>query len=155
MESPFAAANSSVVLYLEPILNTYYKTYQNIITLSSMPQGSLADLVATIYTTKLSPFQQSGTFSSPGMYSANCVYVLLRYPKHMCGERPSFKNINYFMTADDIPSVFSYLQNNGYTIDTNLTKMLSHSRICIGGVSETRISGDRKMICMISHKLIS
>ena len=153
MESPFAKsyANSSVVLYLEPILNTFYKTYQNIITLSSMPAGPLADLVTTISTAKLSPFQEAGAFSSPGMYSGNCTYVLLRYPKNVCGGGVSLKNTDYFMGADDIPSVFGYLQSNGYTIDTALTKMLYKSKVVVGGVSETRVSGDRKMICMCNY----
>ena len=31
MESPFKHASGSFVLYLEPILNSYYKTYQNVI----------------------------------------------------------------------------------------------------------------------------
>ena len=153
MDSPFAksSANSSVVLYLEPILNTYYKTYQNIITLSAMPAGPLADLVTTISTAKLSPFQEAGAFSTPGMYSGNCTYVLLRYPKKSCGGGVSLKNTDYFMGADDIPSVFGYLQSNGYTIDTALTKMLYKSKVVVGGVSETRVSGDRKMICMCNY----
>jgi hypothetical protein len=53
------------------------------------------------------------------------------------------------MGADDIPSVLAYLNSNGYKVDTGLTKMLFKSRITIGGVSETRLSGDRKMICMV------
>ena len=55
------------------------------------------------------------------------------------------------MGADDIPAVLSYLQSNGYTIDTSITKMLFKSRAVIGGVAESRMSGDRKMICMVSY----
>jgi len=36
-DSPFANTNSLIVLYLEPYLNTFYKSYQNIITLNAMP----------------------------------------------------------------------------------------------------------------------
>jgi len=153
MESPFAKhhANSSIVLYLEPILNTYYQTYQNVITLSDIPSGPLADLTTTISTPKLSPFQQAPMFSN-SRNGSNCIIVLLRYPKEAMGGRPSLKNLDYFMTADDIPSVFSYLQSNGYIIDTDLTKMLYKSRVTIGGVSDTRISGDRKMICMFRRE---
>lgn len=143
MESPFYKENSSIVLYLEPILNTYYKTYQNVITLSAMPDGPLADLVTSFSLSKLSRFQEAG----PGMYTSNCTFVLLRYPKNM----GSSKCADYFMTADDIPAVFSYLQNHGYIIDTNLTKMLYKSPITIGGVSEKRMSGNRKMICMVQY----
>jgi len=150
MESPFATSNQSFVMYLEPILNSYYKTYQNVITLSIMPSGPLANMVTSMSTTKLSPFQESGAFSSPGMFSDNCVYVLLRYPKQGSGfgGRGSIKHPDYFMGADDIPSVLSWLVSNGYSIDTDITKMLYKSRITIGGVSESRLSGDRKMICM-------
>ena len=49
---------STFTLFLEPILNTYTKTYQNVITLSDTPQGPLQDHVCLIRTEKLSPFQQ-------------------------------------------------------------------------------------------------
>jgi len=148
MESPFYKNNSaSVIMYLEPYLNTYYKSYQNIITLSCMPKGPLAEMVTMISSPKLSIFQNPSTFySNPH----NCMYVLLRYPKHACGGRPSIKMNDYFMNSDDIPAVFSYLIANGYRIDTDFTKMLYKSRVVIGGVNESRLSGDRKMICMFS-----
>jgi hypothetical protein len=147
MESPFATANSSVVLYLEPYLNTYFKSYQNIITLSSMPSGPLSNLVSTISSPKLSPFHDHSPF-----FSSSCTYVLMRYPTSGAGaSRHSAKNPDYFMGADDIPSVFSYLQQNGYTIDTSLTKMLFKSKINIGGPCDSSSSGNRKMICMIQY----
>lgn len=147
MESPFAAANSSVVLYLEPYLNSFFKSYQNIITLSSMPSGPLSNLVSTISSPKLSPFHDNSPFSSP-----SCTFALMRYPTSGNG-RHSAKNSDSFMGADDIPSVFSYLQQNGYTIDTSLTKILFKSKISIGGPSESSSSssGNRKMICMIQY----
>jgi hypothetical protein len=149
MNSPFATANSSVALYLEPYLNTYYKTYQNIITLSSMPNGPLSQLVSTISSPKLSPFQEYGTFSS-----SHCFFVLLRYPTSDNGSsasgRHSAKNPDFFMGAEDIPSVFSYLQQNGYTVDTSLTKMLFKSNIAVGAQLDNS-AGKRKLICMINY----
>ena len=156
MESPFGASNSSFVLYLEPILNTYYQTYQNVITLSAMPPGPLADMVTTINVPKLSPFQEAGAFSNPhlGRGMGSCVLVLLRYPKNVCGVNGSIgKNVDIFMGSDDIPSVLSYLGSNGYKVDTSMTKMLNNGRVMIGGASETRFSGDRKMICIVSKLL--
>ena len=55
------------------------------------------------------------------------------------------------MGADDIPSVFSYLQSQGYKVDTSLTTMLQDGRVVIGGVSDKRYSGNRKMIAMVSY----
>jgi hypothetical protein len=148
MESPFA--NKSVCVYLEPFLNTYYKSYQNIITFNSIPAGPLANMVTPFSATKLSPFQQSGVFFLP----FNCTYILLRYPKSGFGNHSSLKNVDYFMGADDIPSLFSYLQNNGYIIDTDLTHMLQKSDVSIGGISEQRISGNRKFVCMFHYNSV-
>lgn len=147
MESPFDNYNSHCILYLEPFLNNFHKTYQNVITLSSMPDGPLANLVTTTSTSKLSPFQQLNSISSN---PSNCVHVLLRYPKSSTGSISSVKNTEHFMGHDDIPSIFSYLQSNGYEVDTKLTKMLFKSDV-IGGTSQNRLSGNKKMICMIRY----
>ena len=155
MESPFAkhgsGSGSTFVLYLEPILNPYFKSYQNIITLDRMPSGTLADMVTMVNLPKLSPFQEAGVFSGPNFgraLSGSCVHVLLRYPKNACGF--NWKNTDVFMGADDIPSVLGYLKANGYIIDTDLTKMMFKSRVEVGGVSDKRFSGDRKVICFVN-----
>ena len=147
MNSPFDTHNNHVILYLEPFLNNFHKTYQNIITLSSMPDGPLADLVTTTSTSKLSPFQQLNSISSN---PSNCIHVLLRYPKNNTGSTSSIKNTEHFMGHDDIPSIFSYLQSNGYEVDTKLTKMLFKSDV-VGGSSQNSLSGNKKMICMIRY----
>ena len=147
MNSPFDNYNSHCILYLEPFLNNFHKTYQNIITLSSIPDGPLADLVTTTSISKLSPFQQLNSISSN---PSNCTYVLLRYPKNNAGSMSSIKNAEYFMGHDDIPSIFSYLQSNGYEVDTKLTKMLFKSDV-VGGSSQNSLSGNKKMICMIRY----
>jgi hypothetical protein len=148
MESPFTKTNiSTFILYLEPYLNTYYKAYQNIITLSSMPNGPLSNMVTKISSSKLSTFQTVSDFNNNPF---NCMYVLLRYPLN--SGRNNLKYTDSFMGADDIPSIFSYLVENGYKIDTDLTKMLYKSPVIIGGVSDSRISGNRKMIAIISRE---
>jgi len=150
MISPFAHVGSTFVLYLEPILNPHYQTYQNIITFDKMPDGPIANMVTTINLPKLSPFKEAGVFSSPNFgraFGGSCVHVLLRYPKNSCGF--NWKMTDVFMTADDIPSVLGYLKKTGYSVDTELTKMLFESRVEIGGVSDKRHSGDRKVICMV------
>jgi hypothetical protein len=146
MESPFDN-NKSFVLYLEPFLNTYYSTYQNIITLNTLPSGPLSNMVVPYSMEKLSPFQEAGVFSGNLGFRGNCTLVLLRYPKGVCGGI-NLKNTDTFMGADDIPSVISYLLSNGYRVDTDITKMLFKSRAMSGGISENRFSGDRKMIAM-------
>ena len=145
MESPFYTSNqtsNTVILYLEPILNTYYKTYTNILTVSHMPPGPLSGLIFPIRPEKLSPFQ------SPGISGAfpQCTYAVGKYRM-----RPIMSNIDTFMTAEDIPAVFGYLEANGYMIDRSLTHMLFDSKVDLGGVANNRYSGNRKMICMFSY----
>ena len=154
-ESPFYPSgekSGSFVLYLEPILNPYYQSYQNIITLNIMPPGPLHEMVTMINVPKLSPFQAAAAYASPFYTGENCIYVLLRYKRSNLGSG-AFKNSDSFMGSDDIPAVFSYLLKKGYTIDTSLSKMMYQSRVEIGGVSDSRLSGDRKMIAMVSLSL--
>ena len=150
MDSPFANKNSTfIVLYLEPYLNTYYKTYQNIITLSGRPIGPLSDFVTTLAYPKLSPFQESGQMLSP---NSTCLHGLIRYPvNNNSNYNSTVKNSDYFLGSDDIPNLFSFLVDNGYSIESDLTKMLYKSPVSIGGISEKRFSGNRKMICMIKY----
>jgi hypothetical protein len=150
MESPFSSSNT-IVFYLEPILNSYHKSYQNIITVSSIPPGPLSDLVASMSLPKLSPFQQIGTFASPVSAPYNCVNVLLRYPKSHINGRPSMKNTDSFMTTEDIPAVLSYLLSNGYTIEKDLSDIMQKANIGFGGTADNRPSGNRKMICIANY----
>ena len=61
------------------------------------------------------------------------------------------KSPNILMSADDIPSVFSYLQTHGYKVDTSTTAMLQDGRVLVGGVSERRFSGNRRMIAIVQY----
>jgi hypothetical protein len=139
-ESPFEtyANNASFALYLEPIRNTYLKTYQNIITLSAIPPGPLEQMVSRIHPPKLSEFQLTTT--------PHCMYALMRYPR---GSRNNtIKNEHAYMGAGDLPAIYGYLKANGYSIDTRLTKMSFQSSIDIG-INEHEYSGNRKLICMV------
>jgi hypothetical protein len=137
--SPFSD-HSSFVLYLEPIYNSLLQTYQNIITLDCIPNGSLSTMVSRIRFPKLSTFQTA----TNSFRSEQCVPTLLRYPTSSVGN--PFKQTDAFMGADDIPSVFSYLQTHGYRIE-QYDRHLNH---LVGGVSSIRFSGNRKIIAMVS-----
>lgn len=140
LESPFDKQNSMITLYLEPILDTYQNTYLNVLTLSGIPNGPLSTMTRQINAPKLSPFQTSSTITSP---FPNCMYILTRYPN---------KTTNNWMLEDDIPSVFSYLRNNNYTIETSLTKLMTKNNITSNN-SQKRLSGNRKTICIFSYSV--
>ena len=121
--------------------------YQNVITLNCVPAGPVSDMVSHINLPKLSQFQQA----TPNYDGSNCVFVLLRHPVSKIGSGNSaFKWNSAFMGSDDIPSVFSYLQTNGYLVDTNTTTMLQTGAVVVGGVSDKRFSGNRRMIAMVT-----
>ncbi len=132
-------SGSSFVLYLEPVLNTFVKEYMNVITVSTMPLGPLQPLVSTLNAPKLSPFREPSPFD--GRPFGSCIYVLMRYP-----DKRDLTCSDAFMTADDIPAVLGFLMENGYQVDTDLSKMLMKSGV-MGGASN--YSGKRRLIAMV------
>ena len=131
MQSPFDNMNNKTcVLYLEPFLNSYCKSYQNILTVSNIPEGPLASLIQKVNAPKLSQFQNISAFSpqpnSRTMYSQNCTLALSRYPTSNGSNNNTnigMKNMDNFMYANDIPNVIGYLENNGYKIIQDITHL--------------------------------
>ena len=124
MESPFDNVNNKTcTLYLEPMLNSYYKSYQHILTVSNIPPGPLATLVTRVQSPKLSTFQSMSAFSPPptsrSAYSQTCMLALSRYPTPSA----NIKTPNHFMYAEDIPNVIGYLESNGYKIMADVTNL--------------------------------
>lgn len=147
MESPFYLQNAEtrkIFLYLEPVLNSYYQTYMNVLTVSNFPMGPLGQMIFPIRVDKLSPFQSL----PPGVNCAfpQCTLVIGKYKM-----KPVMNNVDTFMMDEDIPAFFSYLENNGYIIDKSLTTMLVDSKLNIGGVSSCKYSGNRQFVCMFSY----
>lgn len=157
MESPFDnPANKTVALYLEPMLNSYYKSYQDILTLSDIPAGPLQRMVARINTPKLSEFQGLSAFSPPpasrSSYSTNCLLALCRYPTDCVQPgRNGAKNGDYYMYANDVPNVYGYLESNGYRILEGLTTMTNRGPVDIASTQPARPGGHRRLICMFRY----
>lgn len=133
--SPFESSNI-ITMYLEPVLNEYYRTYQNIITLSAMPKGPLESLVSHINTPLLSEFQTVSAWNANDLYP-RCKYVLLRFPKTSI--RSSIKNGRNYMFAEDVPNIYGYLESHGY-------KIMDVPKNAIW----TRELGNKKVVCMFT-----
>jgi len=120
--SPFDNPNTCT-LYLEPMLNSYYQSYQNILTVSNIPPGPLASLIQRVNSPKLSPFQSMSAFSLPPVsrtaYSQICMLALSRYPNTSFNA----KSADNYMYAADIPNVIGYLESNGYKIMADITNL--------------------------------
>jgi hypothetical protein len=150
MESPFypnVNENTTFSLFLEPVLDPYSQTYMNIITLSYMPSGPLRSLVKMVSFPKLSPFATNYTNTNKNINGLRCSYVLLRYPNSNCNRVGAGKYGDIYMYSNDIPAVFSYLRNHGYTIDTSCTKMMNGSRV----FPDKMFSADKRLICFVSY----
>jgi len=75
-ETPFPEIETYTV-HLEPFLNTYYKEYQNILTVDRTPGGVISQFVKRVNAPVLSPFN---TFPSPLSPVNNCLCAFVRNP---------------------------------------------------------------------------
>ena len=97
-----------IALYLEPILDPLSKEYMEVLTLDVYPEGPLRDLVKQQRLPEVSSFKKTTT--------SKCKYVLVRSDAG-------------YMEKNDIPSLFSYLQANGYNIEYHQTKLFKHPHL--------------------------
>jgi hypothetical protein len=117
-----------MVLYTlstQPFYDQIQQCYRKIVTINTEPAAPLKTLTKRIHPPKLSPFQQQSVCCP----QPNCIYVILN---------PN--NLHEYLCVNDIPNLFSYLVTNGYTIDTNITKMMN----------ESEVKMDNKLLCFIS-----
>lgn len=138
--SIFDVSNSSVSFYLDNVLDGQSKTYYKVISLSAIPTGPLANMVAVRRFSPLSEFQTMGPWDN---HRSSCKYVLLRYPKGTV----DVSSISNLMSQQDIPSLFAYLTSNGYQVQTELSKLISDQGLHSGGASS------RKFICFATYSL--
>ena len=137
--SVFDLSNQSVSFYLDNVLDSFSQTYHKIVVVSAVPPGPLADMVTPMRFPPLSEFQTRSPFSSA------CSYVLLRYPKQEIGHHVSLQHPHHFMTQQDIPSLLAYLSSHGYTIQTELTKLISQHAL------HSHDTSSRKFICFATY----
>ena len=135
MISPFDnLSQQSYVLSLETVLNTFTHNYCKIIVIDRIPVGPLASLVTTLSSPKLSPFQNNP-------FGHSCIHPIVRFPN----TSPNLNQIEHFLTSHDIPSIISFLRANNYTIDSDMTTMVSGFSL---SPSSGGNSGSSQTICM-------
>ena len=130
---PFTEIETYTV-HLEPFLNTYYKEYQNILTVDRTPGGAIGAYVKRVNAPVLSPFN---TFPSPLSPVNNCLCAFVRNSNGF-----TMKNNNPFLNERDIPSLLAFLRTNGYTVDMETVKIMHKA-----GVQST---DSKRMICVFT-----
>jgi hypothetical protein len=129
-------SSKTVSLFSQPYLDKLNQCYKNIVVINLIPQGPLKDLVTKINFPPLSEFKQ---LSSCGSSLKSCGFALLSF------ESNYYNKCDKLMTVDEIPNLISFLLGNGYTIDTNLTKMLNENNL------QFDANNGRKLICFITY----
>ena len=132
-ENPFPMIEAYTV-YLEPFLNTYYKEYQNILTVDRAPAGPISTFVKRVNVPTLSPFT---TFPSALHPVDNCIHAFVRNPNGF-----TMKNNNPFLNESDVPSLLGFLRNHGYSVDMETVKIMHKAGI--------QSSGSKRMICVFT-----
>lgn len=89
--------------------NNHSYNYCNCVKINVMPSGALKNIVRKIPKPKLSPFDSFYEYCDE---SNRCIYQLLH---------PETKTILY---ESEIGVLFNFLITNGYTINTDITKIM-------------------------------
>ena len=106
----------------QPFYDQYNECYKNIIVANLEPQGPIRKIVRRIKLPKLSPFQQNNQ-----CYKI-CGFALQSL--HGINYRGTKKNsCCNLMTPDEIPDLITFLTQNNYQIETQITNMLNQSEI--------------------------
>jgi len=128
-----------------PFYDERNQCYKKIIRINKMPTGNLTHIVKRIRSPRLSHFDTYGSSGDNGGNGGNggngdccgsgsgytpCIFAIF-HPNHK----------NKLLTVDELPDLMTFLVDNGYTIDTSITKMLMKSNV--------KPSND--LICYVSY----
>lgn len=116
--------NNYYTLSIEPYLNTHTKQYQNIIVIDNMPNGPLQKFVTRYMPQKLSPFYDVNE-------TIHCKYAIIA------------RQNKDFVTDAELPALLSFLNSNGYTVDSQTTKV----------VQKSNIAHKKNFVCIFSYTL--
>lgn len=123
-------------LTTQPYYDYRNQCYINILVLNKEPTGPLKSIIKRINPPKLSEFNEL-TYNNTCCYERKCIYAICNIDNN------SMNNKNEFMCIDDMSNLFEYLINNGYTIDTSITKIFQKSPVKL----------TNPLICLISYKI--
>ena len=130
------------------------KSYKNIVTINRMPEGPLRSCVVRVRRNKLSSF----SVPQRGSCESQCVYVLTQNVYNIendsesrsscgCGGKGYKTNPggSEYLCVDQIPDFLEIAQENNYTIDYKLSKLITNS-----GVGSSNILGSN-FVCSLSY----
>ncbi len=96
--------------------NNNGQAYKNIVTINIIPEGPLVSIVRRIQNRPLSKFQ--GYQTQNYNHNQRCLLALV-----------SLKEPGRLMDINEVPDLCSFLSENGYRIETNITQMFNTGNI--------------------------
>lgn len=122
--------NQTFTITSQPFYDQYNQCYKNIMMVNIEPQGPLRQLVRRTKLPRLSPFQRDGPCNS--IQQCGLSIQSLRGTTFASNQYTGCCKQNSgcdLMTPDEIPDLISFLQANGYQLETQITNMLNQSEI--------------------------
>lgn len=119
----------STKVYLDKIQKCYYR----ILTLNTMPDGPLKNIVSRVKREKLSEFEGFGNQGNRNCDMRDYCYYAIKDPN----------NPHDFLCVDAVNDLFEFALNNGYTVDTELSKLL---------MKQKRLNGANEFICFLRYE---
>lgn len=110
--------------------DTHEQCYFNALTINGMPKGKLAELIVRKNRPKISPFDTMSASSSTSKYDrplsldSNSTYNQNHTHTHTCPYLIYSPNKDRALSENDYDWLLSFLVENDYTIDYQMTKMI-------------------------------
>ena len=115
------SGNNTFTISSQPFYDQYNQCYMNIMSVNMMPKGPLQNFVRRLQMPKLSPYQ-GDSVCDPIEKCALAIFNV-EVPGSING------NTRNLMHTSAIPNLVSFLLNNGYQFETQITNMLTASGI--------------------------
>lgn len=113
-----------------PYYEQYNKCYKNILTVNGYPQGPLKNFVRRVQFAELSPYQRfSNTPCNPIDKCGLALSKIFFNPMEGCCNNNYGNKCDDLMSPNEMDNLVSYLLNNGYQIETQITNMLNGSKV--------------------------
>ena len=120
-----------ICLYIQPYYDPITKEYINIITTNRMPTGNLKNHIK--YLKPTSTFPQSNYINSLRLTNItnSCGCMAITDSIMDTTNTTNTTNINNLLTINDIDLLVSFLIENQYTINKDITKIMNNDRIYV------------------------
>ena len=114
-------------LTTQPYYCSINRCYRKILVLNQKPDGPLYNISRRINPPKLSPFKERPICCD----TPTCIWAI----------KSLENNCDNLLCVEELPLLFQFLINNGYLIDTSITKMMNESSVKL----------NNPLICYISY----